>query len=300
MLGAMLGSDAATVCLPEAQFIAQLITDKHPLDAADIRALVDKIAAHPRYKVWNARIDAADMLHLAGAGGYAEFIDAFAAAYGRSVGKPAARRWVDHSPINIRNAGRLAAAFPNAKFIHIFRDGRAVANSLMPLDWGPNNIIDAARHWQASLSIGFGLSAVLPSDRLLHVKYEDLVQDGAATMRRVAASVGIAYSDELLDTGGLKVPHYTRVNHRLVGAAVDPTRIDAWRDRLPAREIEVFEYMAGGLLTHLGYALVNDRGPKAPSRSERLRWRLLDAYKRQVNARRWRTRVGGAQNAQSA
>ena len=300
LLGAMLGSEPRTLCLPEAQFIAQLITDRQPLDAAEIGRLVDRIAGHPRYRAWGVEISGDRFLHLAGKVDYAGFIDAFAADYGGTVGKSEISRWVDHSPINIRQAGKLAVAFPRARFIHIYRDGRAVANSLLPLDWGPNDIIGMATYWRDSLSVGFGLSAMLPPDRLLHVKYEDLVRHPAMTMRRVAAFLGLTYSDALLNTGGLTVPAYTRANHALIGSAPTADRINAWRQRLSPREIEVFEYLAGGLLTHLGYALVADGKPRAPSSPERLRWRLRNAYMRRINARRYRARVGDFSGIQSA
>ncbi len=300
MLGSMLGSEPHILCLPEAQFIAQLITDKRPLNATDITRLVERIGRHPRFKPWGVEIAPERFLHLADRVDYAGFIDAFAADYGRTVGKPQIQRWVDHSPINIRQAGKLANAFPRSKFIHIYRDGRAVANSLLPLDWGPNDIIGMAGYWRDSLSIGFGLSVVLAPERLLHVKYENLVRHPETTMRHVAAFLGIAYSDSLLDTGGLAVPAYTRANHSLIGAAPSADRINAWQNRLSSREIEVFEYLAGGLLAHLGYGLVAGGKPRAPSQPERLRWRLHNAYKRRINARRYRARVSDFGSMQSA
>jgi len=45
----------------------------------------------------------------------------------RSKGK----RWIDQTPANTMIVRQLAQAFPEARFIHIFRDGRAVVNSMI-------------------------------------------------------------------------------------------------------------------------------------------------------------------------
>jgi hypothetical protein len=49
------------------------------------------------------------------------------------------------------------------------------------------------------------------------------------------------------------VPDYTLRQHRLVERAPDPSRIDAWRDRLSRRQIEAFEFETAELLDLLGY-----------------------------------------------
>ena len=46
--------------------------------------------------------------------------------------------WVDHTPVNLKFFMHLVKHYERAKFIHIVRDGRAVASSVIPLEWGPN------------------------------------------------------------------------------------------------------------------------------------------------------------------
>lgn len=291
LLGEMLGADPETQYLPEAPFIAELATDKRPLDMAGITRLTERIARHPSFAAWNAEIASERFLPLASQAGYDDIIDALAADHGQSAGKARVRRWIAASPANIQWAGRLAAAFPRAKFIHIYRDGRAVANSLLPLDWGPNDIIGMAAYWREMLSVGFGLSAMLPADRLLHVKYEDVVRHPGTTMHRVAAFLGPLPGTETPDGGGRTARATLRTSNAPAAGAAG--QLNAWRDRLSAREIEVFEYLNGGMLSHLGYGLVAGRRPRAPSSPERWRWRVRDAVKRRMNARRDRTDIDG-------
>ena len=63
-----------------------------------------------------------------------------------------------------------------AKFIHLVRAPRAVAASIMPLDWGPNNAIDAARYWVQKIAYGLAFESVYP-EVCLKVKYEDILQE---------------------------------------------------------------------------------------------------------------------------
>ena len=104
----------------------------------------------------------------------------------------------------------LAASFPSARFVNLIRDGRAVAFSLSqvawwetdpvwwlgasPLDWqerGGDPWELRARHWVRELeSVDQGLRSV-PADQQLQIRYEDLVDQPLATVRRVAAFAGL-------------------------------------------------------------------------------------------------------------
>ena len=105
----------------------------------------------------------------------------------------------------------LSAAFPTARFVHLIRDGRAVAYSLTRVDWWEDGVVWwygdtprrwrerggdpwelAAIHWVRELaSIGEGLGAVAP-ERQLELRYEELVAEPVAVLRRVAGFAGLA------------------------------------------------------------------------------------------------------------
>jgi hypothetical protein len=70
-------------------------------------------------------------------------------------GKEAIHSWVEHSPSNSPYFDSLASLFPKARFLHLVRDGRAIAASVMPLDWGSNTIEEAAHGWVEDLAYGF-------------------------------------------------------------------------------------------------------------------------------------------------
>ena len=105
----------------------------------------------------------------------------------------------------------LAAAFPEARFVHLMRDGRAVAYSLSRVDWWEDGMVWwygdtprrwrerggdpwelAARHWVRELaSIDEGLGAVAPGRRL-ELRYEELVRAPIPVLQGVARFAGLA------------------------------------------------------------------------------------------------------------
>src|SRR5439155_26280155 len=53
---------------------------------------------------------------------------------------PDARYIVERTPGHVSHLPLIADVFPDARVIHIVRDGRAVARSLTSMDWGPDTI----------------------------------------------------------------------------------------------------------------------------------------------------------------
>ncbi|MDE5117369.1 MAG: sulfotransferase, partial [Trichodesmium sp. St2_bin2_1] len=68
--------------------------------------------------------------------------------------------WGDKTPRYIFDIPWLAEAFPQAKFIHIIRDGRDVASSLIKAGW-VNNFVKAAYYWQKKVEAGISARKIL-------------------------------------------------------------------------------------------------------------------------------------------
>jgi hypothetical protein len=99
-------------------------------------------------------------------------IEALAAPSFRRSGKAG---WVEMSPTNIGAAGDLARLFPEARFVHIVRDGRDVACSIVPLPWGPRTLEHALAHWAKSLEAAAAGTRAAGRDRVLVLELERLV-----------------------------------------------------------------------------------------------------------------------------
>jgi Sulfotransferase family len=102
-------------------------------------------------------------------------VRAFYAMYAEGQGKP---RWGDKTPGYLRYMRRIEWVLPEARFIHLIRDGRDVALSVLPMNWGPTNLTEAAELWVERVSVAREQSRLV--GHYMELKYEDLVTDPEA------------------------------------------------------------------------------------------------------------------------
>lgn len=255
MLGAMVGAHSLCVCVPESQFVEHLLTHQgFDPEAVEPRKTLAAIVTHKRYQLlWDLPLDpgAVDPAELGTT--YAEVLSWLVRAYGRHRGKSAPLLWVDHTPSNFKRGLTLLRMFPDARFVHLVRDGRGVAASLLPLDWGPNDVLSAAQFWMARCAAGLAAELQLGPERVLRVRYEDLLLSSEPTLRRIAGFAGLSYEPVMAQGVGPGPSRYNERQHRLVGQPPDQSRVHSWSRNLTPRQIEIFESEAGELLETLGY-----------------------------------------------
>jgi sulfotransferase family protein len=293
MLGALLGLHSECVCVPESQFIDDLIgwADYSPA-SWDPRQALGRIVSHQRYRLlWDLPLDPAAVDPVELGSSLPELLTWLVQAYGRNSGK-AGSVWADHTPTNFRRGRTLLRLFPAARFIHLVRDGRAVAASLLPLDWGPNNVLHAAEFWMARCAQGLAAELEWGSERVLRVRYEDLLNQPEASMRRIADFAGLDYEPQMASGGGHGPSRYNARQHHLVGLAPDPSRVERWQQLFTRRQVEIFEAEAGDFLETLGYRPRYGIRALPASRVEVFRLRVGDIARRATNnlRRRWRAK----------
>ncbi|HEY1890333.1 MAG TPA: sulfotransferase [Steroidobacteraceae bacterium] len=82
---------------------------------------------------------------------------------------------------------RLRYLWPRARYIDLLRDGRAVAYSAVEIGWAGNAYV-GAQCWMDAEGEWAAYRPLLPHDRWIEVRYEDLVADPQAQLRRVCGS----------------------------------------------------------------------------------------------------------------
>ncbi len=258
MLGDILGASSIAFATPESQWIHQLAPRLHLQAFESPDEALDWLCAEFRFSVWDLdrQRDLDDLeLALDDARGCVEAI--LRRYLERNLPqKVDAEVWVDHTPDNVRYYPLLRAMFPDARYVHIVRDGRAVYQSIRDLDWGPNNAYKATRFWSERLEQAIGVE-MAEGSRCLRVRYEDLLRDPAGEVQRICAFADLPYDERMLNGGGVILPAFTQSQHQLVGKPPDPSRLDAWRQRLAAAEIEDFEAWPPSrmFMQKFGYAL---------------------------------------------
>jgi hypothetical protein len=165
----------------------------------------------------------------------------------------------------------LKRIFPDAMFVHIVRDGRAVAHSFTNVDWWdgwagvhrwrigmPDTaVLDklerydhsflaiAAVYWKTLVANITERGSELPDGDFLVIRYEDLVAEPEKEARRVVEFVG-------LDPGDPRFQRHLGTV-RIVDANVQAMRIPPWREAFDDEQLQMFEDVAGPELALFGY-----------------------------------------------
>ena len=174
---------------------------------------------------------------------------------------PAGRRVVDKNPHNALHFGLLARLFPRARCIHLIRDGRAVASSLVRHPWLDTatgipvpycaDLERATAYWVEMVQRGRFAAADAPG-RVLEVRYEALVTDPAGTLRAVLDFLGEPWDAAVLHhTDSDVVLPLSESSSAAVAAPVHTRALNAWRTRLSDDEVALVEQIGGAQLRAL-------------------------------------------------
>ena len=139
----------------------------------------------------------------------------------------------------------IEEVYPDARLVHIVRDGRDVARSLVAREWGPATVAEAAATWREAVTDGRRAAS---SDRYLEIRYEDLLTDTEPEVRRLYAWLDLPIDDEVIALA-------TAAADRPLNEDPTDTRLafGKWRDHFSADDVAAFEAEAGELLAELGY-----------------------------------------------
>ena len=197
--------------------------------------------------------------------------------YAEHQGKP---RWGDKTPAYVNHIALIAGALPEARFVHLIRDGRDVALSIKDLWFGPDSVEGAAEMW--AQRIGAGRQQASELDRYMELRYEDLVADPEPQLRRICRFVELDWDPMMLrhheqaparlaemagdlpaSTGRERREGRRRLEiHAPATAPPSTDRTARWQTEMDAPDVTAFEAVAGDLLAELGYELSTaDRRP---------------------------------------
>ena len=273
LLRLMLDAHPELAIPAETHFIPKLIRNVKKSDGADPREVaLETITTHRRWPDFKLDEDElAGRLRALREPSVTEILRAFYRLYAEREGKS---RWGDKSPPYVRKMRRIDSVLPEARFIHLIRDGRDVALSLTEVEWGPETIAEAAEKWQGWIAKARRQAKRV--DHYLEVRYEDLVTDAEPTLRRVCEFVELDYSEDMLayhqrasermsevirefqiGGGPLLTADDRAQQHKLVSKPPQADRLARWRNDMSAEDQATFEGIAGGLLAELGYPLAS-------------------------------------------
>jgi hypothetical protein len=257
LLRRLLSAHSRVAIPPESGFMAEYLAADHvPLDRRKRLLCRD-----PEMGYWGLRPRWHELATLTSMG------DCFAALHQRYAHERGKDLWGNKTPRLVHHGELLLRHFPEARFVHTVRDGRAVALSLRSSPAHRMHVRYGARRYAMDTARGLAFEGAHP-DRVMRVPYEQLVSQPEATLRRVCAFLGIELEDAMLGSDAGRdlqlTPKERRSGHHAhVGRPVEPTFAGKWRRELTDTEIGMIEREAGSVLETLGYPLEAAAGPGA-------------------------------------
>jgi hypothetical protein len=180
-------------------------------------------------------------------------------AWTESQGK---RRWGEKTPQHVLHWSHVREALPDAPLLHIVRDGRDVALSLVAAHFGPKTIYAAAHRWRRYMRAIASIKASAAPGQLYEIRYEDLLRRPEQVLAGVCAFLGEPYLPQLLEFHKNSTP-YGRygAEHRNLRNPLLPSNAARWRREMAAADVRIFESVAGRELVEYGYELETDGAP---------------------------------------
>lgn len=215
-----------------------------------IERMLNLLVREPELAEWGVRPRPED---VQGSRNAAEAIDRLHQLYLAPRGK---LRWGQKTPRFVRELPLLQAHFPAARFVHLVRDPRAVAASLIRSNVHRSTAYYAARRWRMDVDFGLAYEKAAP-DRVLRLAYEELVTDPERTLRRVCQFCGLEFDPVMLASPQGDAAEYSSFYaqiHAHVDRPATKAFVDRWAGDLSAEQVALIEAVAGERMDQLGYA----------------------------------------------
>ena len=233
---------------------AQRLPEYLPLeDRANLERLIDDLLDEKRIRLWDASFSREQVLADFAPRDLAGVVARFHGLYARYHGKP---HWGSIDIATLTHMDIANRWFPDARFIHIVRDGRDVALSHETYVYGAATTLDCAEKWDRMVRMNLKMGAMIAPERYKRIRYEDLVLDSERVLRELCDFIGVDYSPRMLEYHrgvDKKVPE----THRFLWPALNKPpvkdKVLGWKARMSASKRIVFEGIAGDLLRELGY-----------------------------------------------
>ncbi|KKO20130.1 MAG: sulfotransferase [Candidatus Brocadia sp.] len=174
--------------------------------------------------------------------------------------------WGDKTPLYVNSIIFLGKLFPISKFINIVRDGRDVAVSALRAKLGGTNLADISLEWNECVLNGMLAERYFGPDRVMTVRYEDLVSDPKKTLLTICNYLKINYEESMLQyyassdaQTASNIKHHGNVAKPIFSDSVGGYKKTLKQDQRKALEL----YMWNTLMTY-GYDLEFDFMPPPP------------------------------------
>lgn len=165
----------------------------------------------------------------------------------------------EKTPQHLLNIDEILRFYPNAKIIHLIRDGRDTVNSLIKMPWRPEGLLNNSRFWKRYAKLGIAIANKYANkvDNYISIRYEDLLYDPVTSIKRLCLFCDYQFETQMLDTQEQKDSNIFSAwesswKHKAM-EELDSTRVGAWQKELNEKEQRLLNWHLRHELKVLGY-----------------------------------------------
>ncbi len=253
-------------------------------DDSRFARLIDDVAALPEFA--DMGLDAEGYRAAARSG--PRSIEALFRLLLAQFAKRRATPWVgEKTPNHLLYMRTLERFFPEARFVHIVRDPRAVALSWRGVPWSNGSLEKDAEVWRRYLATARARPP-RQRERLAVLRYEDLVARPEAELRELCAFLGLPFDPAMLAGEAARELVVDLAREPWKQGADGPIHcrsVERWRSALSAAEVCAVEAVAWRELKAAGYRPVNGLARLLPGMTRATARRALKAARKSLRRR---------------
>lgn len=164
----------------------------------------------------------------------------------------------DKTPPYINIVGEINKIYPNAKIIHLVRDGHDVTMSFHDKGWGGRLLYQNAQEWKNSIKMYNKIKKSDLSNQVITIDYESLVMKTEETIKVICDFIGVQYEQGMLEWAEKikeKIPDREKEIHKKLFRKPNQSDVYKWRKDLSLLKILIIESFIGKELKSMNYDL---------------------------------------------
>lgn len=227
---------------------------------------------------------------------YADFISRIFDRVAEEQGKKIAGSKTNKLVTGIKTAYEL---WPQAKFVHLIRDGRDVSLSATQwrrapslaedyATWNQDPVSTSALWWEWNVRMVCEAGHALPPENYYEISYEKFCQNPAEECAALCSFLDLPFDEQMLRFNEGKEKSDPELDAKHAWKPVTPG-LRNWRTQMPAADVERFEAVAGDLLSELGYERATD---EISAESKQYASRLRELFEERPKPERWKAELG--------
>jgi len=242
--------------------LLRAMLDSHPNIYSGVEIAITMQAAEATIDTWEAigkRLQLYEIEDGDVARAYGKAIEHILERARQKSGKP---RIADKMPQSIQHFNTLSWMLPESKFVHLIRDGRDVACSIVnhtvefkdkngnPM-WFTKDEVEAVKYWKWITNRGLLMRNHPNGDRYYEIFYEDLVKYPETEMRKLLDFLNEPWDNRVLKH--FEDKHELEETTKQSGGEPNTNSIGRWKMQLTEEQQKRIQELIGSMLNYLNY-----------------------------------------------